>query len=151
MISTLKKKLNKKGFTLAELLVVVAIIAVLVAIAIPVFGGALGKANHAADLANVRAAYAEELVTAMTADSFGKNGSTAVELDLSTIAKAMKNKGSTVSVDTNAADTVKTITVALDGYTGSFTTDKEVTFKLATGVYTAPTAIYNTGTTSPAT
>ena len=33
------------GFTLAELLVVVAIIAVLVAIAIPVFGGALTKAR----------------------------------------------------------------------------------------------------------
>lgn len=30
-------KTNKKGFTLAELLIVVAIIAVLVAIAIPVF------------------------------------------------------------------------------------------------------------------
>ena len=31
------KQTNKKGFTLAELLIVVAIIAVLVAIAIPVF------------------------------------------------------------------------------------------------------------------
>ena len=32
-----KAKENKKGFTLAELLIVVAIIAVLVAIAIPIF------------------------------------------------------------------------------------------------------------------
>ena len=31
-------KINRKGFTLAELLIVVAIIAVLVAVAIPVFG-----------------------------------------------------------------------------------------------------------------
>ena len=53
------KKLNKKGFTLAELLIVVAIIAVLVAIAIPVFSGALTKAQEAADEANVRAAYAQ--------------------------------------------------------------------------------------------
>ena len=59
MISTLKKKLNKKGFTLAELLVVVAIIAILVAIAIPVFNGQLTKAKIAADNANVRAWYAE--------------------------------------------------------------------------------------------
>ena len=52
-------KNNKKGFTLAELLVVVAIIAVLVAIAIPVFSGALTKAQEAADEANLRAAYAK--------------------------------------------------------------------------------------------
>lgn len=53
------KKNNKKGFTLAELLIVVAIIAVLVAIAIPVFTNQLEKSREATDLANVRAAYAE--------------------------------------------------------------------------------------------
>ena len=59
----MKKKLNKKGFTLAELLIVVAIIAVLTAIAIPVFNTQLEKSREATDLANVRAAYAE-MVTA---------------------------------------------------------------------------------------
>ncbi len=54
-----KKSENKKGFTLAELLVVVAIVAVLTAIAIPVFAGALEKSAEAADLANLRGAYAE--------------------------------------------------------------------------------------------
>ena len=53
------KKTNKKGFTLAELLVVVAIIAVLVAIAIPIFTSQLEKAREATDAANIRAAYAE--------------------------------------------------------------------------------------------
>ncbi len=53
------KKLNKKGFTLAELLIVVAIIAVLVAISIPVFTSQLEKAREATDMANIRAAYAE--------------------------------------------------------------------------------------------
>lgn len=52
-------KSNKKGFTLAELLIVVAIIAVLVAIAIPVFTSQLEKAREATDAANIRAAYAE--------------------------------------------------------------------------------------------
>lgn len=52
-------KKNNKGFTLAELLIVVAIIAVLVAIAIPVFTNQLEKSREATDLANVRAAYAE--------------------------------------------------------------------------------------------
>ena len=49
-------KINRKGFTLAELLIVVAIIAVLVAVAIPIFGSQLEKSREAADLANVRSA-----------------------------------------------------------------------------------------------
>ena len=51
-------KKNRKGFTLAELLIVVAIIAVLVAIAIPVFSTQLEKSREATDVANVRSAYA---------------------------------------------------------------------------------------------
>ncbi|MEG2785480.1 MAG: prepilin-type N-terminal cleavage/methylation domain-containing protein, partial [Anaerovoracaceae bacterium] len=49
-------KVNKKGFTLAELLVVVAIIAILVAVSIPIFSGKLEEARKNTDLANVRAA-----------------------------------------------------------------------------------------------
>lgn len=49
----------KKGFTLAELLIVVAIIAVLVTIGIPVFTTQLEKSREATDLANVRSAYAQ--------------------------------------------------------------------------------------------
>ena len=66
MISTLKKKLNKKGFTLAELLVVVAIIAILVAIAIPTFSAATKKAKLAVDDANIRSAYAMLKVAQLT-------------------------------------------------------------------------------------
>ena len=57
-------KISRKGFTLAELLIVVAISAVLVAVAIPVFGSQLEKSREAADLANVRAAYAKVLTEA---------------------------------------------------------------------------------------
>ena len=52
------KKNNKKGFTLAELLIVVAIIAVLVLIAIPVFTASLNKSKGATDEANARSLYA---------------------------------------------------------------------------------------------
>ena len=50
------KKVNEKGFTLAELLIVVAIIAILVAIAIPTFGNYLEKAREATDASNLETA-----------------------------------------------------------------------------------------------
>ncbi len=59
-------KKNNRGFTLAELLIVVAIIAVLVAIAIPVFTNQLEKSREATDASNIRAAYAEIAASALT-------------------------------------------------------------------------------------
>ena len=47
------------GFTLMEMLIVVAIIAVLVAVAIPTFSSQLHKARVATDWANVRSYYAQ--------------------------------------------------------------------------------------------
>ena len=52
----LLKPNNQKGFTMAELLIVVAIIAVLVAIAIPVFNKQLEKSREAYDIATMRQA-----------------------------------------------------------------------------------------------
>ena len=48
---------RKKGFTLAELLVVVAIVAILAAISIPIFTRQLEASREATDLANVRSAH----------------------------------------------------------------------------------------------
>ncbi len=62
------KKNNKKGFTLAELLIVVAIIAVLVAIAIPIFNSQLEKSRDAVSVANMRTAYAEAAAEYLTWD-----------------------------------------------------------------------------------
>ena len=59
-------KKNNKGFTLAELLIVVAIIAVLVAIAIPIFTTQLEKSREATDIANVRSAYAQMVANYIT-------------------------------------------------------------------------------------
>lgn len=61
--------MNKKGFTLVEMLVVIAIIAVLVAIIVPTAVGATKKASAAADAANLRSVLAEINVWYLTNDS----------------------------------------------------------------------------------
>lgn len=63
------KKMNKKGFTLIEMLVVIAIIAILVAIIIPVISAATEKAKESADAANIRAAIAQVSAEGLANDS----------------------------------------------------------------------------------
>lgn len=71
----LKERLNAKlskngGFTLIEMLIVVAIIAILVAVSIPMVSTSLNKAKKATDDANIRAAKA-----AATVEYYNNDGS----------------------------------------------------------------------------
>lgn len=45
---------NRKGFTITELVIVIAVIAILAAVLIPTFSGIIGKANESADLQEAR-------------------------------------------------------------------------------------------------
>lgn len=66
MKTLLRKLKNKKGFTLMEMLIVVAIMVILVAVSIPVFTNQLDKAKEATDAANLRAAKSLALTMYMT-------------------------------------------------------------------------------------
>lgn len=115
-------KNNKKGFTLAELLVVVGIIAVLVAIAIPVFSGAQEKANEAVDAANLRAAYAEAMSKYLTDGS-----TTAIEV----------TQKQTVAGWSTTLDFPKNFTVGNPGAAGKWSVAIDSTGDAVTATYTA--------------
>ena len=77
----MKRLKSSKGFTLMEMLIVVAIIAVLVAIAIPTFTTSLNKARLATDQANIRSGYAAAMARVLTEQitTEGTNGNAGEE------------------------------------------------------------------------
>lgn len=123
------KKMNKKGFTLAELLIVVAIIAVLVAISIPIFTSQLKKARLATNQANARAAHAavvaellDEQKTAGKADytvstaKVGKIEETTTKLAIDTDPSNWKVDDTGVTADLDDKEvTVWTVSIQADG------------------------------------
>lgn len=68
----MKKKMNKKGFTLVEIIVVLVIIAIMAAFAIPAYTGFVDRAKQSEVLATGRVI----LVAAQTAaqETYAKNG-----------------------------------------------------------------------------
>lgn len=57
------KRLNKKGFTIVELIIVLAIIAVLATVLIPTFAGVVNRANESAAMLQAETAYKNLLAT----------------------------------------------------------------------------------------
>lgn len=64
-----RTKKHSGGFTLLEMLIVVAIIAILITIAVPTFTKQLEKSRETVDAANIRSYYAELMAAAISDDS----------------------------------------------------------------------------------
>lgn len=103
----LRKKLkSKKGFTLMEMLIVIAIIVILLAIAIPSFNNSLNKAKTVADEANVRSYYAEIMVKNMT-EKDPTLPSTDIKGAMKTAGYELQAKGADVTASGTTVDDFK--------------------------------------------
>ncbi len=135
------KKLNKKGFTIVELVIVIAVIAILAAVMIPTFSGIVAKANKSAALQAAEAIFKSDLVEVnaqpndtyvLTADTAIADGKTyytvddgvysAVETpsvdDIATYyEKPVATVGAFVVDETNGSYTYE---VEIDGYIATF-------------------------------
>lgn len=110
-------KMNKKGFTLIEMLVVIAIIAILVAIIIPVVTAATEKANESRDAANIRAAIAEVSAKGL---SEGTNQSKEVTLkQTGKFDKAFKTGDKIGEFDVSVFESKTSVTISYDATTGA--------------------------------
>ncbi|MBQ2944986.1 MAG: type II secretion system protein [Clostridia bacterium] len=65
------KKTNKKGFTLVELVIVIAVIAILAAVMIPAFTTIVDKAQESKALQEVKAAYNIQLAVDLSTSDTG--------------------------------------------------------------------------------
>ena len=74
-----KNKKNRKGFTIVELVIVIAVIGILATVLVPTFGDVITKANNAADLQEVKNAYTA--YTAKQADKAGYTDNIIIKVD----------------------------------------------------------------------
>lgn len=122
MIQMLRKRLDKKeeGFTLIELMVVVLIIAILLAIAIPTFLGARSRAQNRSAQSNLRNALTAEKTAYTDAQSYSSDTAAlgSIEPSLTWVAgSTAPATGSNVEVQT--ADSAATVCLGATSASGT--------------------------------
>lgn len=75
------KKINKKGFTIAELAIVIAVIAILAAVMIPTFGNIIKNANQSAALQEATNLYKTLLMEEKITVKKANNGSEDIKIN----------------------------------------------------------------------
>lgn len=114
---TLKRKDNQKGFTLVELIIVMAILAILAAIAVPRFGASLDKAEKQAHNANVMMLEKAAELYVLNGEEIPAGGD---------ITQSLKS-GYIVEVPAVPHDSTKEYTVVVEEVPGDITNQVKVT------------------------
>lgn len=129
-----EKMAAREGFTLVELIVVIAILGILAAVAVPTYSGYITKANQAADITTCDA-----IKTAAVA-ALAKEGGTVTEVTIS-------NGGVTAKIGTTTYDlTTSDANVTYDDDFKVFYPDTvPSSFKTKTNTGAATTATWETG------
>lgn len=140
------KKQTKKGFTLVELVIVIAVIAVLSAILIPTFGNVIKEANETAAYDSAKTAYQNFLVengkNIENADSAAYILVLGSEVDnggeISTTKYIFEVKDATLIKQTSSFSTLKTNMASADGkvvVSNTVSTTPGQAYKIAANTY----------------
>ena len=108
------KKTNRKGFTIVELVIVIAVIAILSAVLIPTFGGIIEQANQSTAVQEANAAYKEAFAKVFSDGVISDDEATDYE-GVTNYKMSFDDKGTLTDIE----------------YTGS---DHEYTFDVTNGV-----------------
>ena len=138
---------NNKGFSLVELIVVIAIMAILAAVAIPTFASFITKANEASDKQFVSDL---EYVIDLSNTVFGQEATltkiTATAGDISKVEYSVGDKKVTLNVTSAGVATVDT-TEGATTVTGEMLTAVDEVIKSMDWTYNFKSAAYATGYT----
>lgn len=111
------KKMNKKGFTIVELVIVIAVIAILAAVLIPTFSGVITKANQSAVTQTAAALYKEAYALDLADGTLdAKEGDTAITTVAGKdVTYSASQSGDTITIEFSYTDAAKGYTATYDG------------------------------------
>lgn len=132
------KKTNKKGFTIVELVIVIAVIAILAAVLIPTFAGVIERANQSAALQTAKNVYTAALAEAMSDGTLAANETIKLDANLNVITDTTTTATWTVTFTDSATATITPATAS--GYTLSVANGKPQAVKSGTSTPETPTS-----------